>query len=515
MEKLIQPKVFISYSWTPPENKSRVIEFANRLAMDGVFVILDVWDLTEGQDPNVFMEKMVNDDDINKVLLFSNKEYTERANKRLGGVGVEGLIIAPEIYSDALQTKFIPIIMQKSKEGKPYLPTYLRSRIAIDFSNSITVEDEYKKLIRNIYNKREFERPPTGNKPTYLDETKNNNFPNGYSMIIDKEPINEYILKYIDSGDYVSAKNILLGIHGFEDAPLNKKLEIIKIEQKSGFIGKENSLPGAREHLDMLLEPEYFRHLSNENQNILRLLNIKVLSQEQNHNEVIKQYESVINHISDSNMSQGLKCGIYHRAGIAFGTLRNGLKTRECFERSLEIAKKHNEKHAEITCKMFQSITQSLVGFDLGIIDPIQQLVDCGRKYFEYPTNHALWQANSFKSSVQCLFAEAAIYLSRGQNRQGLLRLVAANLLSPFAKSHPKSEGYAEIFAIYPNGDLKNWIELAMYPDDINKDKFQRKHERTLVSEYLRELRDVIPSLSRNPSYENWNSLRNVISTIN
>lgn len=38
------PKVFISYSWHPENNKRRVQRLAERLMGDGVNVMLDIWD---------------------------------------------------------------------------------------------------------------------------------------------------------------------------------------------------------------------------------------------------------------------------------------------------------------------------------------------------------------------------------------------------------------------------------------------------------------------------------------
>lgn len=63
------PKVFISYSWSPEQNKDKAKELAERLFSDGIHVIMDIWDLQEGQDKYAFMERMVNDETINKVLL--------------------------------------------------------------------------------------------------------------------------------------------------------------------------------------------------------------------------------------------------------------------------------------------------------------------------------------------------------------------------------------------------------------------------------------------------------------
>jgi hypothetical protein len=58
------PKVFISYSWEPVDNKVKTIALAERLVTNGVDVVIDVWDLKEGQDKYKFMEKMVNSPEI-------------------------------------------------------------------------------------------------------------------------------------------------------------------------------------------------------------------------------------------------------------------------------------------------------------------------------------------------------------------------------------------------------------------------------------------------------------------
>mgnify|MGYP006396389791 CR=1 FL=1 len=81
------PKVFISYSWHPAGNQLWVIKLAERLMSDGIEVVLDVWDLKDGHDKNVFMERMVNDSSIAKVLVICNKDYSEKANRRTGGGG--------------------------------------------------------------------------------------------------------------------------------------------------------------------------------------------------------------------------------------------------------------------------------------------------------------------------------------------------------------------------------------------------------------------------------------------
>lgn len=164
------PKVFISYSWVPTSNKERTLSLAERLTNDGIHVILDVWDLAEGHDKYAFMEKMVNDPNIKKVLIICNKQYAEKANSRTGGVGTETIIVSSEIYAKVDQTKFVPIIFERGNDGKPYVPTFIDSRIYVDLSSSDSYENEYDRLLRNIYDRPTVRRPPIGTPPTYLFE---------------------------------------------------------------------------------------------------------------------------------------------------------------------------------------------------------------------------------------------------------------------------------------------------------------------------------------------------------
>lgn len=168
------PKIFISYSWS---SDALVLELAQRLVSQGVDVVLDKWDLKEGQDKYAFMERCVNDPEITKVLIICDKAYAQKADDRTGGVGDETVIISSEIYGNMKQEKFIPVIAEKDEYGNPYTPTYIKTRIYIDLSNQNTYEMEYEKLLRNIYEKPQFIKPKLGKKPEWLDEEKTNFFP--------------------------------------------------------------------------------------------------------------------------------------------------------------------------------------------------------------------------------------------------------------------------------------------------------------------------------------------------
>ena len=116
------PKVFISYSWTSVEHEQFVMDLATSLRNHGVDAILDKWDLKPGQDKYVFMESMVVDTEVLKVLVLCDRKYQEKANNRAGGVGTESQIISQELYGKVKQTKFIPIVCEYDDDGQPCLP---------------------------------------------------------------------------------------------------------------------------------------------------------------------------------------------------------------------------------------------------------------------------------------------------------------------------------------------------------------------------------------------------------
>lgn len=163
-------KVFISYSWSNATHENWVIDLASELRNSGVDIILDKWDLKEGHDSISFMEKMVTNPEIKKVIIISDKHYANKADGRDGGVGTETQIISKEIYDNQQQDKFVAIVTEKDNNGKPYLPTYYKSRIYIDLSESDKYADNFEILLRWIFNKPLHKKPPLGKTPTFLDE---------------------------------------------------------------------------------------------------------------------------------------------------------------------------------------------------------------------------------------------------------------------------------------------------------------------------------------------------------
>ena len=172
MYQMENPKAFISYSWSNPQHEQWVIDLATELRQAGVNVILDKWDLREGHDAIVFMEKMVTDPEIRKVIIVSDRVYAQKADSREGGVGTETQIISKEIYDKVEQDKFVVVIVEKDEHGKPFMPTYYKSRIYIDLSESDDYAENFERLLRWIYDKPLYRKPEMGKMPSFLSENE-------------------------------------------------------------------------------------------------------------------------------------------------------------------------------------------------------------------------------------------------------------------------------------------------------------------------------------------------------
>jgi hypothetical protein len=161
-------RAFISYSWSSPGHQARIRQWAEQLVNDGIDVVLDVWDLNEGDDKYAFMERMVTDPTVTHVLVFSDTEYAAKADARKAGVGTESQIISREVYEKVQQSKFIPVVCEFDAAGDPVLPTFLKSRIWIDFSSPEAANDNWEQLIRVLYGKPAHEKPALGKAPSYV-----------------------------------------------------------------------------------------------------------------------------------------------------------------------------------------------------------------------------------------------------------------------------------------------------------------------------------------------------------
>ena len=162
------PKLFISYSWSNEEHEKWVINLATELLESGIDVKLDKWDLKVGHNSITFMEKMVSDKNINKVLIVCDEKYAQKSDNKIGGVGTESQIISSEVYKKQEQEKFVVAVTEKDSEGNPFLPIYYKDRLYIDFTNPDSYKKSLEDLVRWVFDKPKYVKPKIGLPPDYV-----------------------------------------------------------------------------------------------------------------------------------------------------------------------------------------------------------------------------------------------------------------------------------------------------------------------------------------------------------
>jgi hypothetical protein len=136
------------------------MEFAIRLRNSGIDAILDQWELQPGDDLTHFME--TNLASAKRVLMICTEKYVEKANSGLGGVGYEKMIVTSDLLRSIDSNKVIPIIRQT---GTKHVPTFLKTKLFIDFSSDGEAEFSFDELIRTLVNAPLFKKPAIGNSP--------------------------------------------------------------------------------------------------------------------------------------------------------------------------------------------------------------------------------------------------------------------------------------------------------------------------------------------------------------
>lgn len=117
------------------------------------------------------MEQMVSDPTVTKVIMISDKAYSEKADGRQGEVGTEAQIISAELYGKSNQDKFCAVLSEVDADGRPYLPIYYKSRIYIDLSSENAYATNYEQLIRWIFDKPAYPKPSLGKPPSFVTDT--------------------------------------------------------------------------------------------------------------------------------------------------------------------------------------------------------------------------------------------------------------------------------------------------------------------------------------------------------
>ena len=155
------PRVFVSYSHDSATHKEWVLDFSTTLRNRGVDAVLDQWDLKPGDDLPHFMETQLEIADF--VLMICSERYVEKANAGKGGVGYEKMIVTSNLLSKIDSSKVIPIIRQPAGSSKR--PTFLKTKLYINFSNDAENEYSMDDLLRVLLNSPLYEKPEIGSNP--------------------------------------------------------------------------------------------------------------------------------------------------------------------------------------------------------------------------------------------------------------------------------------------------------------------------------------------------------------
>lgn len=154
------PNVFISYSHDSIEHKLWILELATRMRKNGIDAKIDQWELKPGDDLPHFMEKHLREAD--KILMICSENYVTKANNGQGGVGYEKMIVTASLLKNIDENKVIPIIRQQATS---LLPTFLTTKLYLDFSKESDFEFSFDELVRTIHGSPLYEKPEIGNNP--------------------------------------------------------------------------------------------------------------------------------------------------------------------------------------------------------------------------------------------------------------------------------------------------------------------------------------------------------------
>lgn len=124
-----------------------------------------------------------------RVLMICTERYVEKANSGSGGVGYEKMIVTSELLSNIDSNKVIPLVRQTATN---HLPTFLKSKLYIDFSKDDEYEFSIDELAKAIHGAPLFKKPKIGNNPFVSVEESRPERNNDLALDILKVVILEY-----------------------------------------------------------------------------------------------------------------------------------------------------------------------------------------------------------------------------------------------------------------------------------------------------------------------------------
>ena len=88
--------------------------------------------------------------------------YVKKANEGRGGVGYEKMIVSAELMRNIETRRVIPVIRQRCV---PLVPTFLKTKLYIDFTNDQGYDYAFDELLRTVHGSPLYKKPPIGPNP--------------------------------------------------------------------------------------------------------------------------------------------------------------------------------------------------------------------------------------------------------------------------------------------------------------------------------------------------------------
>lgn len=307
----------------------------------------------------------------------------------------------------------------------------------------------------------------------------------------------------LDAGDAVTAVSLVHRASQYQRAPANELFDVALIYQKFGY------LAAARLYLSELQK----RTLDPEIEARVKLVDIKVLSQERRYAELLDKATDVEHSLKvtgQEKLIRPLEC----RKAVSYAIMGLRDESIASFATAQSIAEQFGDKHELVTVDCLRAIAEYFRGIPTQGRSSVERLDEIQKCYLTIPLNRNSWQANSFKSALQALFAEAAILVcDRSGICDGWIKLTAAHLLNATRSSAtPQAEGYAELLAMMTDQEREP-VEMAMLTDREAREKFQ--HKWLANNSYLKDVVPILKLFEEGISVEDkWVQMRGLFDQI-
>ena len=155
-------RVFISYSGTSDRHRKWVAELGAFLRANGLDARLDQWHLRKGMDLPQWMTNEL--EMAERVIIISDRRYSERADGRSGGVGWETMLIQGDMSNLSPQsTKYLVVVREDAFDSG--VPRYLKTKFCIHWRSDSDEAELRDELLKELYDVSL--EPPLGAPPTY------------------------------------------------------------------------------------------------------------------------------------------------------------------------------------------------------------------------------------------------------------------------------------------------------------------------------------------------------------